>query len=211
MNTDELIALLVQQPANTKSLQQRLLYGVLAGSGAALLLVVLMGLRPDLRQAFFTASFWMKWTYTLAVALGAWVCFERVARPGRTPDWYLVAAVLPLVILAIIGLPPLLSLPADMRRTLWLGHSALMCPWLIGLVSLPVFVALSQAIRTAAPTRLRWAGFTTGLLAGGIAAFFYCLFCTESSIAFVASWYSLGMLLPAAAGALFGPALLRWR
>ena len=41
-------------------------------------------------------------------------------------------------------------------------------------------------------------------------AFAYTLHCPELAPAFVAVWYVLGMLIPAAAGALLAPRLLRW-
>ena len=61
-----------------------------------------------------------------------------------------------------------------------------------------------------APTRLRLAGATAGLAAGSAAALVYCLHCPELAAPFVGFWYVLGMLIPAAAGALIGPRLLRW-
>jgi len=48
------------------------------------------------------------------------------------------------------------------------------------------------------------------LLAGSIGALIYALHCTEMAAPFLATWYVAGMLLPAAAGALLGPRLLRW-
>jgi hypothetical protein len=38
----------------------------------------------------------------------------------------------------------------------------------------------------------------------------YALYCPEMAAPFVAIWYLLGMLIPAAAGAVLGPLLLRW-
>ena len=41
-------------------------------------------------------------------------------------------------------------------------------------------------------------------------AFGYALSCTELSPAFVAIWYSLGIALAGALGAVLGPRILRW-
>ena len=49
-----------------------------------------------------------------------------------------------------------------------------------------------------------------GFLAGAGAALVYCLHCPESTAPFIGLWYTLGMLIPAIAGALLGPRLLRW-
>jgi hypothetical protein len=71
-------------------------------------------------------------------------------------------------------------------------------------------VASLWALRGLAPTRPRAAGLAAGLLAGAIGAFAYALACHEVSVAFVALWYSLGIALSGALGALLGPRLLRW-
>jgi len=43
-----------------------------------------------------------------------------------------------------------------------------------------------------------------------VAAVVYAVHCTESAAAFVATWYTFGMLLPALLGLLIGPRVLRW-
>jgi len=118
---------------------------------------------------------------------------------------------LPIVLVAMGALLEVVSLPAEMRRDAWLGETASKCPWLIGMLSIPCWLALSFVMRRAAPTRLRWAGFCAGLLAGAIAMFVYSLHCPETGLAFVATWYTLGMGLPAMAGAVMGSWVLRWR
>jgi hypothetical protein len=54
------------------------------------------------------------------------------------------------------------------------------------------------------------AGGAAGLVAGSVAAFAYAVHCTEMQAPFLAVWYVIGMLVPAFAGALLGPRLLRW-
>ena len=61
-----------------------------------------------------------------------------------------------------------------------------------------------------APTRLALAGAAAGLLAGAIGALVYALHCPEMEAPFLGVWYVAGMLIPAAAGALLGPIVLRW-
>lgn len=104
----------------------------------------------------------------------------------------------------------ILDAPPAVRTALWLGHSASACPWIIGALSIPVFATTLIAFRRSAPTRLSLAGFTAGLLSGTVAAFVYALCCHETEPAFVVTWYTLGMLLPALVGAIVGPRLLRW-
>jgi len=64
--------------------------------------------------------------------------------------------------------------------------------------------------RALAPTRLRLAGFAAGLLAGAIGAAGYALSCTEESTAFIAVWYSAGIVLTGLLGGALGGRLLRW-
>jgi len=99
--------------------------------------------------------------------------------------------------------------PEHVRRD-WLGESFALCPFRILALAAPVFAAALIALRRLAPTQLALAGFAAGLLAGGIGAAVYCLFCQEKAPLFVVTWYSLGMLGCAGLGALIGPRLLRW-
>lgn len=213
MQTDELIATLTRdlQSAPRSFIPRLLGYGSLVGAGASLLLLVITyGFRPDLATAFFSWPFWMKWTYAISLGLAAYLLCERMARPGGRPGWLSVLPLLPVTMLTIMSIHTQLTLPEAARMATWLGHSAVYCPWNIGLLSLPVFAVLCRTLRRAAPTRLRATACAAGLLSGAIAAFVYGLLCTESSVSFVTTWYTLGMLLPALAGILFGNTLLRW-
>ena len=93
---------------------------------------------------------------------------------------------------------------------MWLGQSWKVCSALVFLLSLPIFGGLLWSFRSLAPTRLRLAGATAGLTSGAWAATLYCLHCPEVSAIFVLTWYTLGMVLAALAGAILGPRLMRW-
>lgn len=194
-------------------LQRRIVYGSCIGLGIALLAVVLAyGLRDDLNTAFLGSPFWMKWTYALSMGLIAYILCERFTRPGSTLDFYAGLPLIPIALLTVLAVRTQLQLPEDLRMGTWLGgRSALYTPWHIGLLSLPAFAALCRGLRPLPITQMRTIACCVGLLSGAIGAFAYTLSCRESSVSFVATWYTLGMLLPAAAGALFGNALLRRR
>lgn len=214
MLTSELIDALAGQtpPVRSSSVQRVIGSGLLLGAGVSLLVLGLAyGVRSDLSAAVLSTPFWMKWTYAVAVALNAYILCEHLARPGGRVARRLAFVCAPIFILALVAAISLWATPATARRAAWLGHSALVCPWNIGFLSLPIFAALCWVIRRAAPTRLRWAGFAAGLLSGAAAAFIYGLYCNESAVPFVSTWYTLGMLLPAFLGAAFGPKLLRWQ
>ncbi len=78
------------------------------------------------------------------------------------------------------------------------------------LLSVPVYLGLIWALRGLAPTRLALTGAAAGLAAGALAAVIYGLYCREWAAPFVFVWYSLGVGLSAAFGALVGTRLLRW-
>ncbi|GAP39034.1 NrsF family protein [Piscinibacter sakaiensis] len=51
---------------------------------------------------------------------------------------------------------------------------------------------------------------SVGLLARALGAFGYSLACPESRLAFVAVWYTMGVLFTGLLGAALGARLLRW-
>ena len=111
----------------------------------------------------------------------------------------------------VIGVARLMAVPADERMAQWLGGSWTRCPGNILALSVPTLILALLVMRRMAPTRLVLAGAGAGLFAGGVAATAYGLHCLESAPIFLATWYSLGVALSTAAGALAGPWALRWR
>ena len=100
--------------------------------------------------------------------------------------------------------------PPELRPHLLLGGSWRVCTAFVTVLSIPAFCAIFWAMRGLAPTRLHQAGAAAGLLAGAEGLLVSCLHCPESALPFWCIWYVLGMLLPAAAGAVLGKWLLRW-
>jgi hypothetical protein len=169
-----------------------------------------LGINPDLATDLRLAMFWVKWGFVGALLVAGAVLVVRLARPAQS--WRPAFSVVALVPLALWALAAavLLQAPAEQRVELMLGSSWRQCPLYIALLSLPAFVLLMGVVRTLAPTRLRLAGAATGLLAGTLGTLVYLLHCPEYAAPFLAIWYLLGMLIPAAVGALIGPRLLRW-
>jgi hypothetical protein len=213
MNTDQLIhSLSADVPRVPRhALARRIGFGMAGGGIVALIVVMsLLGVRPDLRIAMHGFAFWMKWTYTISLGAGAVYAVSRLARPlsGSLRGLWLLAA--PVLVLAGIGVGELSRTPSQDWLAMWLGTSWRVCPWLVLTLSAPIFVGLLWSFRKLAPTRLRAAGAAAGLAAGAWAATIYCVHCPEASALFVLTWYSLGILLAAGTGALLGPRLLRW-
>lgn len=212
---DELIEQLTTNlaPVSKYAVPRRLTIGVGAGTVAsAMLLIVVLGVRPDIAAASSTGMFWVKFCYTLALAaFSVWI-MERLARPAesarRRARWLWA----PLLVLILLAAVEFARAPAPTYMSLVMGSgSALFCFSGITALAVPPLLGLIWAIRGLAPTNMRAAGLVAGLAAGGAGAFVYAWHCTESSAAFLAVWYSIGASAVAIFGWLLGPSLLRWR
>ena len=195
------------QRAAWKSLIVALSVGLVVALGAAW---VSFGWGKDFVSILLTSSLWMKWAYALGVSAAAFSLCARLARPEGAPGALPFLLGVPFLVLGAIALIEVAGVPVDERRALCLGRTALMCPWIIGALAIPIFVAALWALRTLAPTRQRLAGFSAGCLAGAAAAGLYAIHCNETAAAFVVSWYTAGILLPALAGVFIGPRVLHW-
>ena len=213
MNTDQLVEVLSRNVSRVPrhALMRRVAIGIAAGGLVTMVLVTAMlGIRPDLRIAMHGFAFWLKWTYTLSLALGASYAITRIARPTSSSLRGLWLLSVPVLVLAGIGVGELARTPSSEWLPMWLGQSWARCPWLVLTLAAPIFAGLLWSFRKLAPTNLRAAGAIAGLGAGAWAATIYCLHCPEVSAIFVLTWYSLGILLATGVGAVLGPRLLRW-
>lgn len=212
--SDQLIARLADDLTLVRpgALQRRILAFVLAGAVvAAVVMPLWIGLRPDFPQAFATVPFWVKLGYPVLLAIIGFIALERLARPGATaPPLLSVGPALLVALAAVLGVVQLLTAPPAMTQVLVFGGSAVVCPFYIVALSVPVLIGLLIAFRRLAPTRLTLAGFAAGLLAGGAGAAVYSFHCPETGLPFLALWYTLGMATVAAVGAIAGRWLLRW-
>jgi hypothetical protein len=213
MNTEQLITSLSADvsPVSRRALIERIGFGIGAGILVAMLgTVAVLGVRPDLQLAMHGFAFWMKWTYTMSLGLGALYAVSRLARPVPASLRGLWLLAIPVFVLAGIGIGELAGTPSREWLAMWLSRSWRVCPWLVLALAVPIFGGLLWSFRRLAPTRLRAAGAAAGLAAGAWAATIYCLHCPEVSAIFVLTWYSLGILAATGAGALLGPRLMRW-
>lgn len=213
MKTDELITLLARDatPVKRRALPMRIGAFALLGAGIALaLLVAWLGIRPDLAAAASGMTYWMKTIYTFGLGVAGFALVERLSRPGaRGRAGWLIAGALAGVMVLIAAMQ-LMATPADQMAPAFMGSSWDKCPWRILVLALPGLAIGLGAMRSLAPTRPALAGAAIGLLAGGLAATVYGLFCQETAAAFVAVWYTIGIALSVALGALAGSRLLRW-
>jgi hypothetical protein len=212
MQTDDLIALLAAdaRPVRASAVLRALLIAAGAGTaGTVILMMATVHVRPDLAAAMAGAPFWSKFGYTLALAVIGLGLMERLARPGASAGRVLFWLVAPLGFILLLALWQLSRPGADMHD-LMMGHTARVCAVLIAALSVPLLAASLLAMRRLAPTRLVLAGAAAGFLSGAAAATAYAFHCPETAAPFVAIWYTSGVLLSTAIGALLGPVTLRW-
>jgi hypothetical protein len=213
VNTEELVSLLASQAepvdvgAGVRQLALALGLAILCAVG---LTALLLGLNPALLQDATRPMFWAKEFFCLTLSAAGVITVLRLGRPGRPMGGAPIGIAAPLVAMWLLSAVVLFASPGADREAQVLGHTALVCPWLIAVVSMPVFIAFVWLMRGLAPTRLRWAGAAVGFAAGAIGALVYSLHCPEYAAPFLGVWYVLGILIPTLAGAGAGPRLLRW-
>lgn len=213
MKTEEFVTLLATgvQPVEAGATARRYSLALgWGGLGAMLMMAVFLGVRADLAEAVRLPMFWVKLGFPLCVAVAAFHGAMRLSRPGVPLGRVPIAIAAPVVALWLLAVVVLLGAAPDRRLALLLGGTWAVCPFLIAVLSAPVFGGTFWAMKGLAPTRPSLAGAIAGLLAGAVATAVYALHCPEMAAPFLATWYLLGMLIPTAAGALLGPRLLRW-
>ena len=211
MTTDGLIEMLARGagPAPRHRVPTRVGAALLGGLAASAVLA-LIAIGPLPLAVFATPAPWMKLAYTGALAMAAGLLAAQFARPVPRSRGAAGAMLAVLAVMTALAAASLIATPAEERASALLGQTWWSCPWTLCALSVPALGAVFLAVRGLAPTRLRAAGFACGLAAGAVGAIGYSLACPESSAAFVAVWYTLGIGLTGLLGALLGPRLLRW-
>ncbi len=213
MRTDDLVLALARGAQAIDVRAQRRGRAVALGIATAVafaLMVWWLGVRPDLFYGLDLPMFWAKEIFCVALAVGGLLTALRLARPGKALLWAPALVAGPLLAMWVLAIVELLNAAPAERAGLLLGISWEECPYNIVALSMPIFIAFILVMKGMAPTRLRLAGAAAGFASGAMGALVYSLHCPELTAPFLAVWYALGMLIPAVAGALLGPRLLRW-
>ncbi|WP_257165257.1 DUF1109 domain-containing protein [Bradyrhizobium sp. SRS-191] len=212
MDTDQLIRTLAADNA-----QRVLPVGIImalalmaATPVSTAMLLIGLGIRPDIWLAVRNPFFDLKFVVTTALAIPALIISVHLSRPEASLHgwgWLLVA---PIVVL-IGGIAAEMMLPqrAPMMARL-VGHNSMLCVSAIPVLSLPMLGAALFGLRHGAPSRPAVAGGIAGLVSAGIAATLYAAHCTDDSPLFVATWYTIAALVVAGLGALIGRRVLRY-
>lgn len=211
MKTDSLIDMLARDagPAPKAAVERRVWPLALLGLGASAAAgLLVLGLVPP--SVMLQGAWWVKFGYAVAlVAVGGWLTV-RLARPAQRLALPQAALMAVLVVMGALGLWQWMSAMPDRRLIDLLGQTWDQCPRNVLLLAVAPMAAAFWALRGLAPTRPRLAGAAAGLFAGALGAAAYSLSCPEVAFSFVAVWYTLGIVLAAAVGALLGPWILRW-
>jgi len=213
MKTDDLVAMLARnaEPVAASNRRGHLVAGIAAaGLASFALMMATLGVRPDLAAAADDAMFWVKLGFAATLAVGAGLAVWRLAMPGRALASAPAIVAAPVVAMSLLAVAVLAGAHAGTRLNLVLGATWKTCPFNITMLSIPGVALLLWLTKDLAPTRPALTGAACGLTAGAVAAFVYALHCPEMAAPFIAVWYLLGMLLPAAIGAMLGSRVLRW-
>ncbi|MBX5142297.1 DUF1109 domain-containing protein [Rhizobium lentis] len=211
--TDDIIERLASdlEPVPRNALWRRFALGIVPALAFSLLLMlIILGPRVDISDVLMLPVFWIKSAYNALIAAAAFAAVFQLSRPDGSEGRFFGLLALIFAAMTAVAAIQLLMAPSENYRLLILGSSALHCPPLIAGFAIPVYAGTVWALRRAAPVDLRLTGFVAGIAAGAAGAWVYSWFCTENGMPFVLIWYTLGILLIGAVGAVTGPRLLRW-
>jgi hypothetical protein len=213
VKTDDLISALTETLAPVPRYAALLWLVEGIGAGALVSFVAMwtwLGVRPDLATAMTTSAGWMKFGYTLALALFAFWATERLARPSASARAAIAGAIAVFAVLFAFASMKLMMAPPAARMPMIMGSSAQVCPWRIVILSLPIFAGTFWSLRKLAPTRLALAGGVAGFASGALGAWVYAFHCDESAAPFLLVFYTFGIAIVGAAGSLIAGRVLRW-
>jgi hypothetical protein len=210
MKTDELIAALAADTKKPTPVRTLLGFALAAGTVvAAIMLLLTLGVRPDIREALGTWRFDVKIALLAAALLVAALDCYRLSRPTAHDRPMTLAVLLGLLVLAAVA-TELITSPREAWPAKLVGTNALLCLQIIPALAVVPLVAVLWAMRAGAPQSPARAGAAAGTLAASAAALLYATHCFDDSPLFVATWYPIAIALVTLAGAFAGARVLRW-
>ena len=213
MQTDDLISLMTasHRPVDTGWLKRATWIAALATlAGTVALVLVTLGQRPDLGSAWMTLPVVAKALLGASVATIALVLFQRSLRPGLKPARLLPLVAIPVLLVAAGALLTLAQAPAEQWSALVFGRYWRACLIAVPLYALCPLVVLLIVARSGAPMNGRLTGACAGLASAGLAAVAYSVHCPDDTMPFLATWYTLAIVIVTGLGALAFPRLIRW-
>ncbi|CCM79103.1 NrsF family protein [Rhizobium mesoamericanum] len=211
MKTDDLINLLTNDSQVRVRFDRVFVSALTIGIVlSAILLLVTIGIRKNMADAIETPRVIFKLCLTLLLAITTTRLAFRIGKPGLSLRSATLMLLLPFVILIGGIVMELLIVPQNAWATSMKGRFSMFCLFFVPVLSIAPLTAILYSVRQGAPENPGMAGAVAGLAAGGIAAAIYAWHCPDDSPLFLATWYSIGILLATAAGFVLGRRILRW-
>lgn len=211
MKTDDLIDALARgvEPEDRPRWRRRLAITIIAGLAVAAILVTIgLGVRPDIGVAQMPVM--MKAMFAAFAAAVMLPLVVQLMKPGRPLGWRIAAVLVFAGICALATGVALMGELPERRWEAWMGGGFPWCVVLIPVLAAPAAALLTWFMRAFTPTRLTLTGAAIGAISGGIGAMAYAMYCPVDSVAFVTTWYAVGIAVCATLGAIVGSKLLRW-
>lgn len=176
---------------------------------SAAMMLVTLGIRPDVEAAMHNPFFDLKFAVTLALVLPAIAISLHLSRPEASVIGWRWLLLIPVGLLAL-GIGTEMMLPQRLPVLIRLvGKNSRVCLTAIPLLSLPLLAAALIGLRHGAPASPTLTGAFAGMLSGGLGATLYAAHCSDDSPLFVATWYTTSIAAVAATGALAGSRVLK--
>ena len=177
---------------------------------SVMIFFVYLGVRPDFFTAIFDPHVVFKFIFTGSMILIAARFASSLLRPGQSHSSHLWWMALPLLTLAFGALAQMLTSPADYWLSGLVGRYPNACLKNIPILASAPFICLMIISRNGAPTSPSLAGLWIGALSGALGASLYALHCPDDSALFVATWYSLAIMITSVIGMIIGARVLKW-
>lgn len=212
MDTDNLIrTLAADNDTHEKPVGNLLLMAlVLAVPVSSALFLAKLGMRDDFMSALGNPFFDLKFAVTLALVGAAIAISLHLSRPEASLGRWAWLLAIPVGLLGIGMMGDMMMQQRASWSTRLIGSNSRVCLTAIPLLSLPLLAAALLALRHGAPSRPALTGAFAGLLSAGLAATLYASHCTDDSPMFVATWYTIAIVIVAAIGAVAGSRVLKY-
>lgn len=211
MQTDELINLLAKDARVSVRFGHVFLIALVIGVViSAVLLLSTLGIRKNMAEAIETPRVLFKLGLTLLLALTSTRLAFLIGKPGISLRAAVQTLLLPLALLLTGIAAELFVVPQAAWANSLEGRFSSFCLVYVPTLSIAPLAAILYAVRQGAPENPGKAGAVAGLAASGIAAAIYAWHCPDDSPLFLATWYSIGILVVTTAGYLLGRRVLRW-
>ncbi|AMJ59627.1 NrsF family protein [Bosea sp. PAMC 26642] len=213
MRTEDLISVMTMdaRPVNIAWLDRATAGTALVSLGVVVLLVLAtLGARPDLAMSWITGAVIAKMAFGGSLAGVALVVFQRSLRPGLRPARGLWLSLLPIALAGGWALLTLAQEPVVSWSALTFGRNWRTCLVVVPLYALVPSLLFLVVARRGASTDGRLTGASAGIASAGLAIMGYSLHCSDDTVPFLATWYSLAAVAVTALSMLIMPRFLRW-